>query len=202
MARERGVRTATIAVAIATSPTAAPPPPDVPAAPSAASSREPDQLERDVDTLVRGAASSLVSTRRACNTRWAKCRRFRSATRRGTSAAGRSPSTPAASGPRHVPPTRRPTRRSAPSTTPASMPGRPPRAGASRSSAPCLCDGGVVEVATEPGVRGNIRIGHFGYGHVDARVKRGDRVRAHPLDDEGLVARPPDRLPATVGPCC
>jgi murein DD-endopeptidase MepM/ murein hydrolase activator NlpD len=39
-------------------------------------------------------------------------------------------------------------------------------------------EGGVVEVATEPGVRGNVRIGHFGYGHVDARVKRGDRVRA------------------------
>ena len=39
-------------------------------------------------------------------------------------------------------------------------------------------EGGVVEVATEPGVRGSVRIGHFGYGHVDARVKRGDRVRA------------------------
>jgi len=26
-------------------------------------------------------------------------------------------------------------------------------------------------------VRGNVRIGHFGYGHVDARVKKGDRVR-------------------------
>jgi len=39
-------------------------------------------------------------------------------------------------------------------------------------------EGGVVDVATEPGVRGNVRIGHFGYGHVDARVKRGDRVRA------------------------
>ena len=39
-------------------------------------------------------------------------------------------------------------------------------------------EGGVVAEATQPGVRGNIRIGHFGYGHVDARVKKGDRVRA------------------------
>ena len=39
-------------------------------------------------------------------------------------------------------------------------------------------EGGVVDEATKPGVRGNIRIGHFGYGHVDARVKKGDRVKA------------------------
>jgi hypothetical protein len=39
-------------------------------------------------------------------------------------------------------------------------------------------EGGVVEEATARGVRGNVRIGHFGYGHIDARVSRGDRVRA------------------------
>ena len=39
-------------------------------------------------------------------------------------------------------------------------------------------EGGVVEEATKPGVRGNVRIGHFGDGHVDARVKKGDRVSA------------------------
>ena len=39
-------------------------------------------------------------------------------------------------------------------------------------------EGGVVDAATAPGVRGTVRIGHFGYGHVDARVERGDRVRA------------------------
>jgi hypothetical protein len=39
-------------------------------------------------------------------------------------------------------------------------------------------EGGVVEAATPPGERGNVRIGHFGYGHVDARVHRGERVRA------------------------
>ena len=39
-------------------------------------------------------------------------------------------------------------------------------------------EGGVVEEATAQGVRGNVRIGHFGYGHVDARVKKGDRVKA------------------------
>jgi murein DD-endopeptidase MepM/ murein hydrolase activator NlpD len=39
-------------------------------------------------------------------------------------------------------------------------------------------EGGVVEEATKPGVRGNVRIGHFGYGHVDARVKKGDRIKA------------------------
>ena len=39
-------------------------------------------------------------------------------------------------------------------------------------------EGGVVDAASAPGVRGSVRIGHFGYGHVDARVNRGDRVRA------------------------
>ncbi len=38
-------------------------------------------------------------------------------------------------------------------------------------------EGGVVERATPPGVCGNVRVGHFGYGHVDARVSVGDRVR-------------------------
>jgi hypothetical protein len=38
-------------------------------------------------------------------------------------------------------------------------------------------EGGVVEEATQPGVRGTVRIGHFGYGYVDARVSRGERVR-------------------------
>jgi hypothetical protein len=39
-------------------------------------------------------------------------------------------------------------------------------------------EGGIVEEATPRGVRGNVRIGHFGYGHIDARVSRGERVRA------------------------
>jgi hypothetical protein len=39
-------------------------------------------------------------------------------------------------------------------------------------------EGGAVWEATPPGVRGNVRIGHFGYGHVDARVSLGDRVVA------------------------
>ena len=42
-------------------------------------------------------------------------------------------------------------------------------------------EGGVVEQATAPGVCGNVRVGHFGYGHVDARVSVGDRVRAGQL---------------------
>ena len=42
-------------------------------------------------------------------------------------------------------------------------------------------EGGVVEQATPPGVCGNVRVGHFGYGHVDARVERGRRVRAGDL---------------------
>jgi hypothetical protein len=42
-------------------------------------------------------------------------------------------------------------------------------------------EGGTVEQATAPGVCGNVRIGHFGYGHVDARVAAGDRVRAGQL---------------------
>jgi hypothetical protein len=39
-------------------------------------------------------------------------------------------------------------------------------------------EGGVVEHATPAGVCGNVRIGHFGYGHVDSRVTVGERVRA------------------------
>ena len=39
-------------------------------------------------------------------------------------------------------------------------------------------EGGVVEEATPSGVCGNVRVGHFGYGHVDARVEVGERV--HP----------------------
>src|SRR5262245_42315581 len=38
-------------------------------------------------------------------------------------------------------------------------------------------EGGVVEAASAPGVRGSVRIAHFGYGHIDARVQRGDRVK-------------------------
>lgn len=38
-------------------------------------------------------------------------------------------------------------------------------------------EGGVVAEATPPGQRGHVRIGHFGYGHIDARVKAGERVR-------------------------
>src|SRR5256885_889629 len=39
-------------------------------------------------------------------------------------------------------------------------------------------EGGVVEEATPPGVRGNVHLGHFGYGHVDASVRPGQRVFA------------------------
>lgn len=39
-------------------------------------------------------------------------------------------------------------------------------------------EGGVVDAASPAGTRGSVRIGHFGYGHVDPRVRRGDRVRA------------------------
>jgi hypothetical protein len=39
-------------------------------------------------------------------------------------------------------------------------------------------EGGVVEQATPPGVCGNVRVGHFGYGHVDARVAEGQHVQA------------------------
>ena len=39
-------------------------------------------------------------------------------------------------------------------------------------------EGGTVEEATAPGYCGNVRVGHFGYGHVDAVVKVGQRVRA------------------------
>ena len=42
-------------------------------------------------------------------------------------------------------------------------------------------EGGVVDQATPPGVCGNVRVGHFGYGHVDARVSAGQRVRAGQL---------------------
>jgi hypothetical protein len=39
-------------------------------------------------------------------------------------------------------------------------------------------EGGVVAEATPPGVRGHVHIAHFGYGHVDARVRPGDHVAA------------------------
>jgi hypothetical protein len=39
-------------------------------------------------------------------------------------------------------------------------------------------EGGEVWDATPSGVGGRVRAGHFGYGHIDARVKVGDRVRA------------------------
>jgi hypothetical protein len=37
-------------------------------------------------------------------------------------------------------------------------------------------EGGVVTEATPPGSRGFVRAGHFGYGHIDARVAPGQRV--------------------------
>jgi murein DD-endopeptidase MepM/ murein hydrolase activator NlpD len=39
-------------------------------------------------------------------------------------------------------------------------------------------EGGVVTEATPPGVRGHVHLGHFGYGHVDATVRVGERVVA------------------------
>jgi hypothetical protein len=35
-----------------------------------------------------------------------------------------------------------------------------------------------VTEATPPGVRGHVHLGHFGYGHVDATVRTGQRVFA------------------------
>jgi hypothetical protein len=37
-------------------------------------------------------------------------------------------------------------------------------------------EGGPVSFATPPGIRGSVRIGHFGYGHVDAVVQVGEIV--------------------------
>ena len=37
-------------------------------------------------------------------------------------------------------------------------------------------EGGPVFFATPPGARGSVRIGHFGYGHVDALVQTGEIV--------------------------
>jgi hypothetical protein len=42
-------------------------------------------------------------------------------------------------------------------------------------------EGGIVEEATPAGVRGHVHLGHFGYGHVDARVRVGQRVFAGQL---------------------
>jgi hypothetical protein len=39
-------------------------------------------------------------------------------------------------------------------------------------------EGGIVREATSPGVRGHVHLGHFGYGHVDATVRTGQRVFA------------------------
>jgi hypothetical protein len=39
-------------------------------------------------------------------------------------------------------------------------------------------EGGIVKEATPPGVRGHVHLGHFGYGHVDATVRVGQRVVA------------------------
>lgn len=39
-------------------------------------------------------------------------------------------------------------------------------------------EGGVVTEATGAGVRGHVHIGHFGYGHIDATVRPGQRVVA------------------------
>jgi hypothetical protein len=58
---------------------------------------------------------------------------------------------------------------------------REPGAPAGRTHRVYAIEGGVVRQATAPGVCGNVRVGHFGYGHVDARVKEGDRVRAGQL---------------------
>jgi hypothetical protein len=56
-------------------------------------------------------------------------------------------------------------------------PGAPP----GRTHRVFAIEGGVVEDATQPGVCGRVRIGHFGYGHVDARVAQGEHVRAGQL---------------------
>ena len=37
-------------------------------------------------------------------------------------------------------------------------------------------EGGPVFLATPPGVRGFVHVGHFGYGHVDALVQPGETV--------------------------
>jgi hypothetical protein len=54
---------------------------------------------------------------------------------------------------------------------------RPERgAPAARTHRVYAIEGGVVSDATPPGFGGRVRIGHFGYGHVDARVRVGERV--------------------------
>ncbi len=59
---------------------------------------------------------------------------------------------------------------------------RPERgAPADRTHRVYAIEGGIVEQATPPGVCGNVRVGHFGYGHVDARVATGERVNAGQL---------------------
>jgi len=56
---------------------------------------------------------------------------------------------------------------------------RPERgASAGRTHRVYAIEGGVVEQATPRGVCGNVRVGHFGYGHVDALVAPGQRVEA------------------------
>ena len=91
------------------------------------------------------------------------------------------PPAPAASGARHLSRPPGGPRSRGRSTTPASMSpsgttgprlARLPAGPTASSRSKAACRGG-----DQPGVRGNIRIGHFGYGHVDARVKKGDRVK-------------------------
>ena len=51
-------------------------------------------------------------------------------------------------------------------------PGAPPR----RTHRVYAIEGGRVEEASKPGVRGLVDIGHFRYEHVDARVQVGERI--------------------------
>jgi hypothetical protein len=54
---------------------------------------------------------------------------------------------------------------------------RPERgAPAGRTHRVFAIEGGPVHFATPRGVRGSVQIGHFGYGHVDARVLAGETV--------------------------
>lgn len=58
-----------------------------------------------------------------------------------------------------------------------------PEAGAppGRTHRVLAIEGGIVDEASAPGFCGHVRVGHFGYGHVDARVAVGDAVRAGDL---------------------
>lgn len=73
-------------------------------------------------------------------------------------------------------------------------------AAAGRTHRVFAIEGVVVEEATQPGVRGNVRVGHFRYGHVDVRVRRGERVRAGQLIGDIALQVPATQPRSTTRP--